>query len=50
MRKDHPLRAMRTVMDGVLQALSVRFDRMYARQGQPSIASSGGTMMKDYGT
>ncbi len=49
-RKDHPLLAMRTMMDEVLQALSPRFDRMYAAQGRPSIASSGGTMMKDYGT
>ena len=30
-RKDHPLRAMRTMVDEVLRALSPRFDRMYAR-------------------
>lgn len=38
MRKDHPLRAIRTMVDEVLRALSPEFDRMYARQGRPSIA------------
>ena len=35
-RKDHP-RAIRTMVDEVLRALSPEFDRMYARQslGQP---------------
>jgi transposase len=37
-RKDHPLRAMRTMVDAVLRALSAQFDRMYAREGRPSIA------------
>jgi transposase len=37
-RKDHPLRAIRTRVDEVLRALSPEFDRMYARQGRPSIA------------
>lgn len=37
-RKDHPLRAIRTMVDEVLRALSSEFDRMYARQGRPSIA------------
>src|SRR5512146_1272470 len=37
-RKDHPLRAMRTMVDEVLRALSPQFDRMYAREGRPSIA------------
>ena len=37
-RKDHPLRAIRTMMDEVLTQLSPRFDRMYARVGRPSIA------------
>jgi transposase len=37
-RKDHPLRAMRTMVDEVLRALSSQFDRMYASQGRPSIA------------
>lgn len=37
-RKDHPLRAIRTMVDEVLRALSPDFDRMYARQGRPSIA------------
>ena len=37
-RKDHPLRAMRTMVDEVLRALSPQFDRMYASEGRPSIA------------
>lgn len=37
-RKDHPLRAMRRMVDEVLGKLSPEFDRMYARQGRPSIA------------
>ena len=37
-RKDHPLRAIRTMVDEVLRALSPDFDRMYAQQGRPSIA------------
>ena len=37
-RKDHPLRAVRTMVDEVLRALSPQFDRMYAREGRPSIA------------
>lgn len=37
-RKNHPLRAIRTMVDEVLRALSPEFDRMYARQGRPSIA------------
>jgi len=37
-RKDHPLRAIRTMVDQVLRALSPQFDRMYAREGRPSIA------------
>jgi transposase len=37
-RKDHPLRAIRAMMDEVLQQLSRRFDSMYARVGRPSIA------------
>ena len=36
--KDHPLRAIRTMVDGVLRALSPQFDRMYASEGRPSIA------------
>ena len=38
MRKDHPLRAIRAMMDEVLSQLSRRFDSMYARVGRPSIA------------
>ena len=37
-RKDHPLGAIRTMVDQVLRALSPQFDRMYAREGRPSIA------------
>jgi transposase len=37
-RKDHPLRAIRTLVDEVLTQLSRRFDTMYARVGRPSIA------------
>src|SRR5450759_3071940 len=37
-RKDHPLRAIRTMVDEVLRGLSPQFDRMYASEGRPSIA------------
>ncbi len=37
-RKDHPLRAVREMVDEVLRALSPQFDRIYAREGRPSIA------------
>ena len=36
-RKDHPLRAIRAMVDEVLSHLSRRFDRMYASAGRPSI-------------
>ena len=36
-RKDHPLRAIRFMVDVVLAQLSPRFDRMYASMGRPSI-------------
>src|SRR5713101_1127290 len=36
-RKDHPLRAIRVMVDEVLTQLSRRFDAMYARVGRPSI-------------
>jgi transposase len=36
-RKDHPLRAIRGMVDDVLKRLSRRFDTMYARVGRPSI-------------
>ncbi len=36
-RKDHPLRAIRTMVDEVLTQLSQRFDTMYAKVGRPSI-------------
>ena len=38
MRKDHPLRAIRAMVDKVLTQLSRRFDTMYASIGRPSIA------------
>lgn len=37
-RKDHPLRAIRAMLDEVLAELSRRFDAMYARVGRPWIA------------
>ena len=37
-RKDHPLRAIRSMVDEVLRSLSPQFNRMYAREGRPSIA------------
>src|SRR6266849_4765353 len=37
-RKDHPLRAIRAMVDEVLTHLSRRFDGMYATVGRPSIA------------
>lgn len=37
-RKDHPLRAIRIMVDEVLRQLSPPFDSMYARVGRPSIA------------
>jgi transposase len=37
-RRDHPLRAIRRMVDEILHALSSEFDRMYAREGRPSIA------------
>ena len=37
-RKDHPLRAIRVMVDEVLTQLSRRFDGMYATVGRPSIA------------
>src|SRR6202162_3948777 len=35
---DHPLRAMRRMVDEALKGLSPRFARMYSKQGRPSIA------------
>src|SRR5215469_13869929 len=36
-RKDHPLRAVRAMVDEVLKQLSRRFGGMYAKVGRPSI-------------
>jgi transposase len=36
-REDHPLRAIRELVDTVLLKLSPTFDRLYAREGRPSI-------------
>jgi len=36
-RKDHPLRAIRAMVDEVLEQLSQRFDAMYSKVGRPSI-------------
>ena len=35
---DHPLRAMRRMVDEALKGLSPRFARMYSKNGRPSIA------------
>ena|SRR5712692_771927 len=35
---DHPLRAIRKMVDAALQELSVPFDELYATTGRPSIA------------
>src|SRR5881296_4379972 len=35
---DHPLRAMRPLVDAVLRELSPRFAELYSRVGRPSIA------------
>jgi transposase len=37
-RPDHPLRPIRAVVDRVLEELSPRFNRLYAKVGRPSIA------------
>jgi transposase len=37
-RKEHPLRAIRAMVDEVLRQMSGRFDAMYASVGRPSIA------------
>lgn len=36
--KDHPLRAIRTMVDQVLRDLSPEFSKLYAKTGRPSIA------------
>jgi transposase len=36
-RRDHPLRAIRMMVDEVLRKLSPKFNAMYARDGRPSI-------------
>ena len=36
-REDHPLRAIRELVDTALLKLSPAFDRLYAREGRPSI-------------
>src|ERR1700747_2080477 len=36
-RKDHPLRPVRTMVDKVLKELSPEFDKMYSKVGRPSI-------------
>ncbi len=35
--RDHPLRAIRTLVDGLLREMSADFDRLYAAVGRPSI-------------
>jgi transposase len=36
-RKDHPLRPIRRMVDEILKQLSPQFDKMYAKVGRPSI-------------
>ena len=36
-RKDHPLRPIRTMVDEILKQLSPQFGKMYAKVGRPSI-------------
>jgi len=36
-RKDHPLRPIRSLVDQILKQLSREFDKMYAKVGRPSI-------------
>ena len=36
-RKDHPLRPIRTMVDQVLKQLSPEFNKMYSKVGRPSI-------------
>lgn len=36
-RKEHPLRAVRTMTDEILDSMSPLFDVMYAKCGRPSI-------------
>src|SRR4029077_2973933 len=36
-RKDHPLRPIRTMVDEILKQLSQQFSKMYAKVGRPSI-------------
>src|SRR5580698_8337836 len=36
--QDHPLRAIRPMVDEALSQLSTRFDQLYASTGRPSIA------------
>jgi len=36
--KDHPLRAIREIVNAALAALSPEFEKLYARLGRPSIA------------
>ena len=36
-RKDHPLRPIRTMVGEILKQLSPQFSRMYAKVGRPSI-------------
>ena len=35
---DHPLRAIRAVVDEALEDLSPAFERLYSKRGRPSIA------------
>jgi transposase len=36
--KDHPLRAIRTMVDVIFNEMSPRFESLYSKTGRPSIA------------
>jgi transposase len=36
--QDHPLRPLRTLVEGVLKDLSPRFTQLYSKTGRPSVA------------
>jgi transposase len=36
--KDHPLRKLRVLVDGILQSMNSEFEALYSRRGRPSIA------------
>lgn len=43
--QDHPLRLLRAMTDEALQQLQLRFNRLYAKTGRPSIAPTRGGVL-----